>query len=250
MSATTALAIFFAGMAAGAINTVAGSGSLITFPTLLAFGYPAVVANVTNTVGLVPGSLSGTIGYRRELEGQRHRLVVLGTASLAGGTTGAVLLLVLPGSVFRQIVPGLILVACALMVIQPRMSRRRAAGEGSRPRHGGPGLYLTVYATAIYGGYFGAAQGVILIALLSIFLTDDLQRLNAIKNVLTVVANGVAGLIFIVFAQVAWEPAGLIAAGAIIGGQLGAKVGRRLPIDLLRIVIVMAGVGVAVALLV
>jgi uncharacterized protein len=249
MSPWSALAIFGVGLAAGAINTIVGSGSLITFPTLLALGYPAIVANVTNTVGLVPGSLSGAIGYRRELEGQRSRLVPLGVASAAGGLTGGILLLVLPGSVFRQVVPVLILVACVLVVIQPRLSRRLA--QRSRPAvHGGAGLFVTVFATGIYGGYFGAAQGVILIALLAIFIDDDLQRLNAAKNVMAALVNGVAAVLFILVAHVAWGAAGILAAGAIIGGQVGAKVGRKLPPQMLRAIIVVVGVAVAVKLLV
>ena len=250
MSVWSALAIFGAGLAAGAINTIVGSGSLITFPTLLGLGYTAVVANVSNTVGLVPGSLSGAIGYRRELEGQRSRLGALAVPAAAGGLTGAILLLVLPSSVFRNVVPILILVACGLVVVQPSLSRRLA--ERSRPAvaHGGPALFVCVYATAVYGGYFGAAQGVILIALLAIFLDDDLQRLNAAKNVLTMLVNGVAALVFIVAAHVAWGAAGILAAGAVIGGQVGAKIGRRLPPLVLRAAIVLVGVGVAINLLV
>jgi uncharacterized membrane protein YfcA len=249
-----ALAIFAVGLAAGTVNTIVGSGSLITFPTLLAFGYSPVVANVSNTIGLVPGSLSGAVGYRRELAGQRARLVYLGSASTAGGITGAILLLVLPGSVFRGIVPVLILLACALLVIQPRMSarvaRRRSASDASKPAHGGPILLGTVYLTGVYGGYFGAAQGVILFALLGIFLDDDLQRLNAAKNVLAALVNGVAALLFIVASHIAWGPAGLLAVGSTIGGQLGAKLGRRLPSPVLRAGIIVVGVAVAIRLLI
>jgi uncharacterized protein len=243
-----ALAIFGAGLAAGTINTVVGSGSLITFPTLLAVGYPAVVANVSNNVGLVPGSLSGAIGYRRELAGQRHRVVKLGAASMAGGLTGAILLLALPGSVFKRVVPALILLACLLVAIQPWLSRlladRRSTGNG------GVALWTTVYLTGVYGGYFGAAQGIILLALMAIFIDEDLQRLNGAKNVLAGLVNGVAALVFLVAAHVAWAPAGLIALGAVIGGQVGAKVGRRLPAQLLRAIIVVVGLVVSVKLLV
>ncbi len=257
MSPGQAVVIFAVGLAAGTINTIVGSGSLITFPTLLAFGYSPVVANVTNTVGLVPGSISGALGYRKELTGQRSRLTYLGVASGLGGVTGGVLLLVLPGSVFRGVVPVLILVACALVAAQPRLAavlvRRRSAAEDSAPVHGGRGLFATVFLTGVYGGYFGAAQGVILIALLGIFLEDDLQRLNAAKNVLAALVNGIAAVLFIaaplIFnldAHVAWGPAGCLAAGAIIGGQLGAKVGRRLPAPLLRAIIVVVGTAVAI----
>ena len=249
MSFLAALAVLAVGLAAGTLNTIVGSGSLITFPTLLAIGYPPVVANVSNTVGLVPGSISGAVGYRRELEGQRPRLQVLGVASLAGGLTGGLLLLALPASVFRNVVPVLILVACVLVAVQPRMARRRAAGKGTARAHGGPLLFLSVFATGIYGGYFGAAQGVMLIALLGIFVDDSLQRLNAAKNVLAALVNGIAAILFVVVADVAWEPALLLAAGAIVGGQLGATLGRRIPATWLRVAIVVVGVTVAVRLL-
>ena len=251
MSLLEALLILAAGLAAGTINTIVGSGSLITFPTLLALGYEPVLANVTNTVGLVPGSVSGAIGYRRELEGQRGRVRVLAVASASGGLAGAVLLLVLPGSVFRNIVPALILIACVLVAVQPRVARRmvaRAARLGSTRQTGGLGLFLAVFATGIYGGYFGAAQGVILIALLGIFLEDDLQRLNGLKNVLAAVVNGVAALFFVVAASVAWGPALLLAAGAVTGGQIGAVFGRRIPARVLRVLIVVVGTIVAVSL--
>ncbi len=248
MSTGEALLVLAAGLAAGTINTIVGSGSLITFPTLLAVGYPPVVANVSNTVGLVTGSISGAVGYRRELAGQRDLLRVLGLASVAGGLTGGVLLLAVP-SVFEDIVPVLILVACALVALQPRLARRRAAGRGRTRPHGGPLLFASVFATGVYGGYFGAAQGVILIALLGIFVQDGLQRLNAAKNVLAALVNGVAALLFIAFADVAWAPAALLAAGAIAGGQLGATLGRRIPAGWLRAVIVVVGVAVAVRLL-
>ncbi len=249
MSVLEALAIVAAGLVAGTVNTIVGSGSLITFPTLLAFGFSPVVANVSNTVGLVAGSLSGSIAYRSELRGQRPRLMVLGTAALSGGISGAVLLLALPGSVFRHVVPVLILVACVLVAVQPRLSARLAL-RADQPAHGGPMLFVTVFLTGVYGGYFGAAQGVILLALLGIFLTDHLQRLNATKNVLALVVNAVAGIVFIAFAHVSWEVAGLIAAGSVVGGQVGGTIGRRLPAPLLRGVIIVVGVTAAVVLLV
>ena len=250
MSVAAALAILGVGLAAGTLNTIVGSGSLITFPTLLALGYPPVVANVSNTVGLVTGSISGAIGYRRELEGQRGRLRTLGVASLAGGLTGGLLLLALPASVFRSVVPVLILIACALVAFQPRLARRVASGDGTPRLHGGPLLFVAVFATGVYGGYFGAAQGVMLIALLGIFLDDSLQRLNAAKNVLAALVNGIAALLFMLFADVDWAVAGLLAAGAIVGGQVGASVGRRIPTQWLRTVIVIVGVAVAIRLLV
>ncbi|KIA61435.1 sulfite exporter TauE/SafE family protein [Nocardia vulneris] len=247
------LAIFGAGIAAGGINTIVGSGTLITFPALLAFGLPPVTANVSNTIGLVPGAISGVHGYRRELAGQRERLVRLGTASLLGGITGAVLLLTLPANAFKAIVPVLIILALVLVVVQPRLSRwvkaRRADGAGPAPQHGGPVLFVAVFATGIYGGYFGAAQGVLLLGLLGVLVHEDIQRLNGVKNVLALIVNGVSALIFIVIADVNWQAVGLIALGSIIGGQLGAKMGRRMPPNVLRAVIVVVGTIAVVRLL-
>jgi uncharacterized membrane protein YfcA len=255
MSLLHAVIILAVGMAAGTVNTIVGSGSLITFPTLLALGYSPVVANVTNTVGLVPGSLSGAYGYRRELEGQRRRILYLSIPSIAGGVSGAVLLLVLPGTVFNDIVPVLILAAVVLIFFQPRLAkrlakRRDAAAIGSGPEHGGPGLWVLIYLTGVYGGYFGAAQGVIFIALLAIFIEDHLQRLNAAKNVVAALVNGVAALIFMVFSHVVWEAAAVLAVGSVIGGQLGATIGRRLSPTVLRVMIAVVGTAVAIKLIV
>jgi uncharacterized membrane protein YfcA len=318
----TALAIFAAGLAAGTINTVVGSGTLITFPTLLAFGYPPVLANVSNNVGLVPGVASGVHGYRAELAGQRKRILRLGSASVCGGLVGAVLLLVLPQSAFKDIVPALIAIAVVMVVFQPRLAkwvaarqRARAGAPGSgedrgRPpsglddggtavagdiaavsgavttggptaavtadfgdgrgvvgalgvvdavsssvpaaqplQVGGPVLWVLVFVTGIYGGYFGAAQGVLLIGIMGIAFTDSLQRINAVKNVLAGLVNGLAALVFIVATHIDWGAAGLIAAGAIIGGQVGARIGRRLPPWGLRVVIVFVGILALVKLL-
>jgi uncharacterized membrane protein YfcA len=249
LSALDALAIFAAGLAAGTINAVVGSGSLITFPTLLALGYPAVLANVSNNVGLVPGSFSGVIGYRRELAGQRDRVIRLAPSSAAGALVGAILLLLLPGSVFRNVVPLLILVACVLVIVQPRLTRRLAHRRGDAAANVGFGLLVPVFLTGIYGGYFGAAQGVILITLLAIFLDDDLQRLNAVKNVQAGVVNGVAAVVFISATHIDWGVAGLIAAGSVVGGQIGASTGRRLPRNALRAIIFIVGLVAALRLM-
>ena len=247
------VALLAAGLAAGTINTVVGSGTLITFPTLLAFGYSPVLANVTNTVGLVPGVISGVHGYRRELQGQRARLLLLGSASVLGGVTGAILLLTLPAGAFKTIVPALIAVALVLVVAQPALARwvamRQAARGGRANASGGPVLWALIFGTGVYGGYFGAAQGVILIGLLGIAFTDTLQRLNAAKNVLAALVNGVAAVIFIFSTHIAWGAAGLIAAGSVLGGQLGARIGRRLPPAALRGVIVCVGIVALVRLL-
>jgi uncharacterized membrane protein YfcA len=243
------LALGAAGIAAGTINTVVGSGSLVTFPTLLAIGYSPVLANVTNTVGVFPGSVSGVVGYRRELRGGVGRAMRFGLLSALGGVAGALLLLQLPESAFDTIVPILILIACLLVVVQPRLSAWLATRQRRR-HHGGPLLWLGILLTGAYGGYFGAAQGVLLIALLAIFLDDDLQRLNGLKNVLAGVANGVAAVVFISISHVAWGAAAALAVGAVIGGQLGATVGRRLPPPVYRGVIVVVGVVAATVLIV
>lgn len=244
MSWLEMLAVFAAGIAAGGINAVVGSGTLITFPVLLAVGLPPVTANVSNTVGLVPGSLSGVIGYRRELSGQRARLLRYGSASLLGAAVGAVLLLNLPEDAFATIVPVLIIIALVLVVLQPRLSawvRERQRDKEATPAHGGPILLTAIFATGIYGGYFGAAQGVLLVGLLGVFVQDELQRLNAVKNVLALLVNALAAVVFIAVAEIDWRVVALIAAGSIIGGQIGARVGRRLSPNVLRAVIVVVG---------
>ncbi len=242
-------AIFAAGVAAGAINAVVGSGSLITFPTLLAFGFPPVVANVSNNVGLVPGNLSGSLGYRRELAGQRGLLLRLGPAAAAGGLAGAILLLSLSPSAFTLIVPVLILIACALVLVQPRLSAWVAARRGDRDDRVPAALSAGTLLSAAYGGYFGAAQGVLVIGLLGTFLSDSMQRINGVKNVLVAIVNATAALVFILFAHVAWLAVLLIAVGSTVGGVLGARVGRRLPPLALRIFVVLIGVVSAVRLI-
>ncbi|HET8559794.1 MAG TPA: sulfite exporter TauE/SafE family protein [Marmoricola sp.] len=239
-----AVAVFLAGIAAGTINTVVGSGTLITFPTLVAVGVPPVLANVSNSVGLVPGSVSGAWGYRRELEGQRGRLVRLGLASLVGGTIGAVLLLVLPSAAFDAIVPVLIALGVVLVIFGPRISRAvsaRAARRGGLPDHGAAWVWPSVAGAGVYGGYFGAAQGVLLMAILGIGVDDTMQRHNATKNVLAAIVNAVAAVVFILVSHVAWAAAGLIALGSILGGQIGAHWGRRLSPLWLRVLIVVIG---------
>ena len=247
-----AAAILLAGLAAGTINTVVGSGTLITFPTLLAFGVPPVTANVSNTIGLVPGSLSGAIGYRRELRGQGSRIARLAVASVLGGLAGGALLFVLPESAFAAIVPVLIGLGCLLVVLQPRISAwvaRRHDRVGGLGPHGAWWVWPLVCLAGVYGGYFGAAQGVLLMAIMGIGVPETLQRLNAVKNVLAMLVNAVAAVLFVLVAEVDWAAAGLIAAGSVVGGQVGATVGRRLPDVALRAVIVVVGVTAIVVFL-
>ncbi len=194
MSPAEALGVLAAGVGAGTINTIVGSGTLLTFPVLLAVGLPPVTANVSNTLGLVPGSITGAIGYRRELGGQRARLLRLGVVCLIGGITGAVLLVTLPSKAFNAIVPALIAVALVLVVLQPRLARgvqaRRDREGSAAPVHGGPVLLVGLLLASMYGGYFGAAQGVIYLSLMGLLLDDSLQRLNGLKNVLAALVNG------------------------------------------------------------
>lgn len=241
--------LLFTGLCAGTINTVVGSGSLITFPALLALGYPPVVANMTNNLGVLPGSVSGTFAYRVELRDQWPRALRLATASVVGGLIGAVLLLWLPTAAFDAIVPVLIVLACALVVVQPWL-RRWVGARRSPAARPGPTLASGVFATGVYGGYFGAAQGVLLLALLDILLDDELNRLNALKNVLATGANGAAAVVFVVHGGVAWTAAVIIAVGAAVGGQIGARIGRRLPPAAYRAVIVVVGLVAAMKLLV
>jgi len=242
VSPLEALAVLLAGVGAGTINAVVGSGTLITFPVLLAVGYPPLLANVSNNVGLVPGSLAAAVGYRRELEGQWTRTLRLAVASVVGSVVGAVALLVLPDDAFRAIVPAFIALALVLVVLQPRLSQRLADRPPRPATRGGRATTAVVGLTGVYGGYFGAAQGVILVAVLGIALPEPLQRVNAVKNVLAAAANGTAGIVFVLVAEVSWPAALLIAVGSSLGALTGARYGRRLPAGALRALIVVVGV--------
>jgi hypothetical protein len=249
VSTLHALAIFAAGVAAGTINTVVGSGTLITFPILLAFGYAPVTANVSNTLGLVPGSVTGAIGYRRELAGQRARVMPLLAASLIGAVIGATLLLELPASAFKAIVPAFIAVALVLIVGQPAIDRKLRSRRPPAGERAGPLATAGVFGSGIYGGYFGAAQGIMMLAIMGLAFDDELQRLNAIKVVLVGSVNLIAAVIFAFAAHIAWGAALLIAIGSTLGGVIGARIGRRLPSSVLRAVIVVVGVTAIVRLL-
>jgi uncharacterized protein len=275
-----ALAILAAGFWAGMINVVVGSGTLVTFPTLLLFGYPPLVANVSNNIGLVGGGITGTFGYRHELGAHRRELRSLLPASVLGGVTGAVLLLVLPADAFRTIVPVLIAVGLAMVVGGPALQRRAArsrAGrhpgadgpDADRPGTGGGAaaddgrlatltrarlgaVLVGIYLLGIYGGYFGAAQGVLIIGLMSVLTAEGLQSITGLKNLLTTAVNAVAAVTFLIVSpgSVDWKVVALIAVGATAGGVVGARVGRRLPPWLMRTLIVVVGLAAIVRLLV
>jgi uncharacterized membrane protein YfcA len=251
VSLLEALAVLLAGVWAGVVNTIVGSGTLITFPVLLAVGFSPLTANVSNSLGLVPGSVSGAYGYRRELAGQRGRIVRYGTIGLIGGATGAVLLLALPSSAFEAVVPAFIAAALALVLVQPRLSawlaRRRSDGAG--PSDGGRVAGAGMLAAGVYGGYFGAAQGIVMLAILGTALDDDIQRVNALKNVVAAIVNFTAAVVFLFVAHLAWDAVALLAVGSTVGGQLGARVGRRLPAPVLRGLIVAIGLAAIAKLL-
>lgn len=253
MTIWEALAVFAAGIGAGTINTIVGSGTLITFPVLLGVGLPPVTANVSNTLGIIPGSISGAIGYRRELRGQGRRVLRLAGAAFLGALAGAALLVTLPSSAFDTIVPVLIGLALVLVVFQPRLARavqRRRERNGTEAHaHGGYLLQSGLLVSSMYGGYFGAAQGVIYLALMGLLLDDGIQRLNAVKNVLGAVVNGTAAVFFLFVADFDWTAVLLIAVGSAAGGQLGARIGRKLPPAVMRGVIVAVGIVAIVHLL-
>jgi uncharacterized membrane protein YfcA len=240
------IALLAAGGCAGAVNAVAGGGSLISFPALLAVGYSPIAANVTNQVGLVPGYLGGSLGYRAELAGQRGRARALGVTGSLGAAAGSALLLLAPAHSFKVIVPYLVLAACALLALQPVLTR--AAGR-HRTEHPGAPLHAGVFAASVYGGYFGGALGIVLLAILGALLSDGLQRLNALKGLLSLIVGVVGAINFALFGPVHWGAAALIAAGALIGGRAGAGLARRLRPDVLRWAIVSYGVTAAIVLL-
>jgi len=241
--------ILMAGFWAGMINVVVGSGTLVTFPTLLLFGYPPIVANISNNIGLVGGGLSGSWGYRREIAANKRLIMRLLPMSVLGGLGGALLLLVLPAEAFQAIVPALIIIGLVMVAIAPRVQRAAAekAGEAvpdTRPSRRRALLLLGgIGVLGVYGGYFGAAQGILIVGLMSVLTMESLQRINAVKNVLTTAVNGVAALTFMLFAwdSINWELVLIIAVGATLGGLLGARVGRKLSPLALRATILVIG---------
>jgi uncharacterized membrane protein YfcA len=250
-----------AALVAGAVNAVAGGGSLLSFPALLAVGYPALTANVTNSVALTPGYFGGTLGYRRELAGQRGRILALGATSTVGAVVGAALLLVSSAALFERIVPWLIFLACGLLAAQPRLARlvrgeRRAGSGGRRDPAGRTGLdghtaalFAAQFLAAVYGAYFGAGVGIMMLAILGIFVADTLQRLNALKGLLSLLVAVIAAIAFALLADVGWVAVGVMAAASLIGGQLGVVLARRLNDRVLRWLVIAFGAAVGVRLL-
>ena len=247
MDAGMAALLAGAGFGAGVVNAVAGGGSLITFPALLAAGYPSVAANVTNAVAVLPGYVGGSLAYRRELGGQGARIRALALTSAVGAASGAALLLLSPASVFEAIVPWLILAACGLLAVQPRVA------AAARRRHASPSplaLHAALFAATVYGGYFGAGLGIMLLAILGVFVDDGLQRVNALKGVLSLLVAVVGAVGFALFGPIAWDAAAIIGVMCLLGGVAGVGVARSLPAGVLRAVVIAYGVSVAIVLLV
>jgi uncharacterized membrane protein YfcA len=244
MSLIELLVMIVAGFVAGAVNTIVGSGSLITYPVMVLLGVPPVTANITNTVGLTPGSIAGAWGYRDKLQGQRSLLIRLGIASVTGAILGAGLLTQLPQEAFAIMVPVLIFAAALLVGLQPLMTKSRRGSGTTNLRM----LYFWVFLAGIYGGYFSAAQGVILLGLLGLFLTVGLQEQNAVKNVLQALVNVVAAAFFVAIGTVAWEYAGLLAAGSLMGAPAGALIAKQIPSTAFRIGIVVFGIVMAIVM--
>jgi len=247
MDLLPAVGLLAAAFVAGAINAVAGGGSLVSFPALIAAGYSPKTANVTNTVALWPGYLSGSFGYRGELKTQRSRVIALTAPSIAGALAGSVILLLTPGSAFDVIVPFLILFACGLMAAQERLARfavdHRLSSRGEA--HVPLVLVGSVFLLAVYGAYFGAGLGIMTLAVLGILLPDDIQRSNALKGFLSLLINAAAVLYFAFFGPVQWVPAMIMAVGALAGGYLGVGVARKLGRRPLRISVITYGLLVA-----
>lgn len=253
MSTIEVVLIFIAGVWAGTINTIVGSGTLVTFPTLIAFGIPPRVATMSNAVGQIAGGLSGSWGYRRELVGQARHIRQQMPASLLGAITGAYLLLHLPATTFEQVVPVLLVLAIVLVIAQPYLQRymrqrsqRLGRDQSQMTRPQTVTVIGATYMIGVYGGYFAAAQGVMLVAVMGALLPESLQRVNALKNVLSLCVNVVAATAYtiVAFHEINWLAAGLIAAGTLCGGFLGARVGRKLsPVVLRAIIVVLAVVA-------
>ena len=243
------------GFVAGAMNAVAGGGTLVAFPALLATGMTARMANIVSTIGLVPGYAGGSYAYREELAGQGSRVRALAVTSLVGGVAGAVILLVTPASSFRAIVPYLILASCALLFVQPRLTKRvadhqrQAAGAGAASDITWQ-VQVGVFIAAVYGSYFGAGLGVLLLGILGILLSEGMQRLNALKGLLSLLINAVSVIVFVINGEVAWWYTAILAVAAWAGGAAGVGVARRLSPRVLRAAVITLGVVVAAALII
>jgi hypothetical protein len=249
MPATHALVIVLAGVGAGIFNGVAGGGSLISFPILLGLGYPALTANITNTIGIWPGYLASAAGFRNEIGDQARRLARLTPVALAGGVAGALLLLTTSPGTFEKVVPWLVLGAAALFAAQPFL-RRALDRNSAHPRTRPVLLVAGVFAASVYGGYFGAAMGVMFLAVLGLALPVSLAHTSGLRAVLSMIVNGIAAVVFLAHGGLAWAAVGWLALGSLAGGYVGARLALALPAPALRVVVVVIGVGTALRLLV
>jgi uncharacterized membrane protein YfcA len=249
LSVETIVLLAAAGFLAGALNAAAGGGSLISFPALIAVGYPPLTANVTNNIAVAPGYVTGATGYRRELRGQGHRILPLTVASAIGSLVGVGLILISSQSAFESIVPFLVLAACVLLAFQPAITRRLEEHSGDRDRPGS-GILAGQALAAVYGGYFSAALGVVVLAVLGLAFDDTLQRLNALKALLQLIIGAVSAVGFALVTPVAWTAVAVVAPASVVGGEVGARLARRVSDRALRVGIVTYGVACAVWLFV
>jgi uncharacterized protein len=249
LSVETLVLLAAAGFLAGALNAAAGGGSLISFPALIAVGYPPLTANVTNNIAVAPGYVTGATGYRRELRGQGHRILPLTVASAIGSFVGVGLIMISSQSAFESIVPFLVLAACVLLAFQPAITRRLEEHSGDRDRPGS-GVLAGQALAAVYGGYFSAALGVVVLAILGLAFDDTLQRLNALKALLQLIIGAVSAVGFALVTPVAWTAVAVVAPASVVGGEVGARLARRVSDRALRVGIVTYGVACAVWLFV
>jgi hypothetical protein len=248
LSTSHVIWLLLGGLGAGFFNGVAGGGSLISFPILLALGYPALTANITNTVGIWPGYLGGAAGFRREIKDQKGRLARLSPVGVAGGAIGAILLLTTPSATFTRLAPWLVLGASLLFAAQPFLRRALDGGSENSPR---PGLLIGgVFLASVYGGYFGAGMGVMLLAVLGLALPDSITRTSGLRTFLSIIVNGVAAAVFLIHRGLAWDAVGLLAIGSLVGGWLGARLALSIPAGALRAGVIVIGLGTAIKLLV
>jgi uncharacterized membrane protein YfcA len=249
LSAGRDLLLVLAGIGAGIVNGVAGGGTLVSFPVLLALGYPALTANMTSTVGIWPGYLGGVAGFSKEIGSQSELVRRLSVPAILGAVVGAVLLLTTPASAFERLAPWLVLGASLLFAVQPLLVRLLGQAGHEHPTRR-VALVGGTFLTAVYGGYFGAGMGVLLLAILGLTLPDTLARTSGMRTVLSVLVNGVAAAVFILHGSLAWVAVAMLAIGSLVGGYGGARVARRLPAPILRVVVVAIGVATGVTLLV
>jgi uncharacterized membrane protein YfcA len=250
LSAGNICLLILAGAGAGMVNGAAGGGTLVSFPALLLVGYPAITANVTSTVGIWPGYLGGTAGFRLEVADQRDRLQSLAVTVIVGAVLGGVLLLTTPSADFKGLAPYLLLFSCVLFAVQPLLSKRLKHRSNAAPGAHGVLLRVGVFLAAVYGAYFGAGLGVVLLAVLGLAMPEPLNRINGLRSVLALTVNTIAVIIFVIHAHIAWEAAALMAGSSLVGGYVGARLARRIPTVVLRVVILILGVATGIALLV